>query len=228
MVRTSEKKVQEKALEYLRRKYRARARWRRVFAQTEVRTRRQYGGKRADGLLAYRSWWGRLQVVSLEAKSHKTLPALRPRRQDRDLIVHSFWTGLAVCLGSGAFFFFWKMDDPYLQYAFPLNILVAMALLYGYLSRSSSRHKKAWVLDQLNQYPANRQWLAISEDGLGALAKKEQQHLRKICKRRGIGILLVNARGKVRSWLKPAHRRKWFGDFLQYYSREKEIRKALA
>ncbi len=228
MSRLSEKKVQDRALAYLRRLYRLRARRGRIFAQTEVRTRREYGGKRADGLLAYRSWLGQTRVISLEAKSHKTLASLRPRRQDHWLIYRSLWIGLLVCLGSGAFFFLYRMDDPYLQFALPLNILVAAALLYGYLTRSSSRHQKAWVLDQLQQYPANLQWLAFSADSLEALPTGEKERLKQLCRREGFGVLVVPARGRIKQWLRPSFQRKWIGDFLKYYSREKEIRKVLA
>ncbi len=214
-------------MQYLRRTYRARARRGRVFAKMEVRTRKEYGGKRADGLLAYRSWLGRMRVISLEAKSYNTLSAIRPRRQDKQWVYRSLWIGLLVCLGSGAFFFTYRMEDPYFQYTIPLNILAGAALLYGYLTRSSSRHKRAWVLDQLQQYPANLQWLAFSADSLAALPEQEKDHLRQICRRRGFGILVVNARGKVQRWLKPSFQRKWIGDFLQYYSKESEIRASL-
>ena len=226
--RLSEKKVQDRALAYLHRHYRFRARRGRVFVQAEVRTRPRYGGKRADGLLAYRSWWGPTRVVSLEAKSLKTLRALRPRRQDHWLLMRSLWMGLLVCLGSGAFFFLYKMDDPYLRYALPLNVLIGTALLYALLTRRSSRHQQAQVIDQLQQYPANRQWLACSADSLRDLTERERQQLKAICRRRGIGVLVVPQRGRVRRWLRPGFHRKWIGDFLEYYSRENEIRRILA
>lgn len=226
-MRLSEKIVQEKAINYLRKVYRLEARMGKIFAKAEVRTRREYGGKRADGLLAYRSWLGRMRVVSLEAKSHKTLAAIRPKRKDRKLLLKSIWMGLAVCLGSGAFFFLYRVDDPYLQFAVPLNVLVGAALLYGYLTRFGSQYQFAKVLDQLQQYPANRQWLAFSADSLEALPEKEKRNLKKICQRKGFGVLIVHARGKVQRWLSPSLQRKWRGDFLQYYSKEQEIRTIL-
>lgn len=226
-MRLSEKIVQEKAIKYLRKRYRGKARMGKVFAKAEVRTRQRYGGKRADGLLAYKSWLGSTRVISLEAKSHKTLAAIRPKRQDQQLLLKSFWMGLAVCLGSGAFFFLYKMDDPYLQYAVPLNVMVIAALIYGYFTRSGSQYQFAKVLGQLQQYPANRQWLAFSADSIASLPEREKRYLKKICQRQGFGVLIVHARGKVQRWLKPALQRKWRGDFLQYYSKEKEIRMLL-
>ncbi len=226
-MRLSEKIVQEKALKYLRKRYRIEARRGRIFAKAEVRTRKEYGGKRADGLLAYRSWLGRMRVISMEAKSHKTLAAIRLQRKDRKLIWKSILMGLFVCLGSGAFVFLFKMEDEYLRYAVPLNIMVASALLYGYLTRHQSQYQFANVLDQLEQYPANQQWLAFSQDSLDDLPEKERKNLRKICRRRGFGILIVSTQGKVKRLLKPAFQRKWLGDFLQYYSKEKEIRSSL-
>lgn len=227
-MRLSEKIVQERALRYLRKKYRLKANRGRVFAKMEVKTRKKYGGKRADGLLAYRSWLGQMRVISLEAKSHKTLAAIRPKRKDQQLFLKSLWMGLAVCIGSGAFFFLYRMDDVYLQFAVPLNILVAAALLYGYLTRESSQYQFAKVLEQLQQYPANQQWLAFSADSLDSMPEQEKKYLRKICQRKGFGILIVFSKGKVKRWLSPTFQRKYFGDFLQYYSLEKEIRDTLS
>ena len=228
MKKLSEKTVQEKALAYLRRRYRPWARWGQVFAKTEVRTRRQFGGKRADGLVAYRSWWGTTRVISLEAKSHKTLRALRLQRENSAWWWRSILVGLAVCLASGAFLFLFKMDDAYLRYAFPLNVLVSASLAYAYFTRYSSRYQRAGVHRQLRQYPANQQWLAFSADSLQHLPPQEQKRLRQVCQRLGFGVLIVHSRGRVQRWLKPTFRRKWFGDFLKYYSKEKEIRQVLA
>ncbi|NRB65164.1 MAG: hypothetical protein HRU40_19465, partial [Saprospiraceae bacterium] len=101
MGKLSETKVQMVALNYLTQKYRRKAKRNRVFADIEVRTRREAGGGRADGLLAYRNFWGGLRVVSMEAKSYNTLGAIRPRLSYKLLLWNSLRAGLLICLLSG-------------------------------------------------------------------------------------------------------------------------------
>ena len=68
------------------------------FAKEEVRTKKEYGAKRADGLLVFRHWlWGQY-VVSMEAKSYKTMPALKPRLDPYKLMWNSLKVGGAICL----------------------------------------------------------------------------------------------------------------------------------
>ena len=56
MSRMAEVTVQAKALNYLKKQYKRKARGGNIFAQAEVRTKKEYGSKRADGLLAYKHW----------------------------------------------------------------------------------------------------------------------------------------------------------------------------
>ena len=74
----SEQYVQRKAQAYLERRYRT---WgKALFSKMEVKTKKAFGGKRADGLIAFRRLiWG-TYVVSMEAKSYKTLNAILPYR----------------------------------------------------------------------------------------------------------------------------------------------------
>lgn len=227
MSKLTEKVVQDTAQAFLYQWYRKRARRGRIFSRTEVRTRRKYGGKRADGLLAFRHFlWG-MTVVSMEAKSYKTLAAMKPFRDDNILLLNSLKAGMWICLLSGAFLAFYRMQDGFMQFLLPVNTFVIAALLYGFLTRNSARHKVADVLNQLAEYPANERWLAFSEDSLHDLPRKKRRLLGKICRTHGIGIVVVKRKGNAYAWYKARRERKWFGDFLKYYSNEKKIREAI-
>ena len=228
MANLSEKVVQDTAQEFLYLRYRKKARKGKIFSRTEMRTRQKYGGKRADGFLAFRHFlWGTF-VVSMEAKSFKTLSAMKPRRDDKLFLWNCVKAGLKVCILSGMFFALYKMDDQYLQFVLPLNMFACSAIIYGFFTLHSSKHQTVSVIRQLAQYPANERWLAFSQDSWKALPKDKRSDLEKICYHQGIGILIVSGRNKARIWRHTSMRWKWFGDFISYYSHEKKIREAIA
>ena len=223
----TERKVQQKALNYLNKKYRWRCFSGKLFSKTEVRTHRRFGGKRADGLLAFRHWlWG-TYVVSLEAKSLKTLPAIRPYRDQWNFLYNCIKAGIIGLLLSGAYLALVKMDDGLIQFSLPFNTWVAFAVGYGIVTVNSFRHRTLPVVQQIKQYPANEQWLAFCSKSMAALSARKKKHLLEICKYQGIGILVVQASGKVRSLVKPKRRWRWQGDYLRYYSKGKQIRQSL-
>lgn len=227
MAKLSEKIVQDTAQEFLHQRYRKRARKGRMFSRTEVRTRQQFGGKRADGLLAFQHYlWG-TYVISMEAKSFKTLASMKPRRDDNLLLWNSFKAGLKFCVLSGMFFAIYRMEDSFLQFILPLNMLVCGAIIYGFFTLHSYRHKTVRVIRQLAQYPANERWLAFSQDSLELLEKDKLKALDKICKFKGIGIIVVSQKGRAVVRRSASMQWKWFGDFLKYYSHEKRIREAI-
>ncbi|RMG85615.1 MAG: hypothetical protein D6714_05640 [Bacteroidetes bacterium] len=223
-----ERTVQVHALEFLEKRARKRARRGRCFARMEVRTKARYGNKRADGLLAFKHWLSGTYVVSLEAKSHKTLPAIVPKTEVGLLVWNSFRAGLLVCILTGAFFAFFKMDDGLLQILLPLNTLGVGALGYGIITRNHFSHKNIAVVKQIGQYPANEQWLAFSRDSIARLPVKKVGYLKTICRERGIGVLVVSPGGKIEVFVKAKYRINWWGDFLKYYAPETEIRRFLA
>lgn len=227
MANLSEKTVQHTAQTFLYHKYRNKARKGRVFSRTEVRTRAKFGGKRADGLLAFQHFFWGTYVVSMEAKSFKTLSNIKPRRDDNLLLWNSFKAGLTFCILSGMFFAVYRMDDGFLQFILPLNMLVCGALIYGYFTLHSHRHKTVGVIRQLAQYPANERWLAFSKDSLDLLEKDKLNSLDKICKYKGIGIIVVSKKGRAKVLRSASMQWKWFGDFLVYYSYEKNIRQVI-
>jgi len=219
--------VQNSAQAFLAKRYSGLTGNRKLFSKTEVRTKKQYGGKRADGLLAYKHWLFGTYVVSMEAKSYKTLPAMKPKFDAWFFLKNCFQAGLVICIVSGAFFAFYKTEDPLLAYLIPMNAFLVGTLLYGVLTFTNYSNKIVSVIKQVKQYPANEQWLAFSADSLNKMSKQEVRHLRKICKARGIGILKVKAKNKVKIDIKPKMQFNYGRGFLYYYSKEKEIRKMI-
>ena len=227
MANLSEKVVQETAQVFLYNRYRKKARKGKIFSRTEVRTRQEYGGKRADGILAFQHYlWG-TYVISMEAKSFKTLSSIKPRRDDKLFIWNSIKAGIKICILSGMFFALYRMDVGFLQFMLPLNILVCGAITYGFFTLHGYQHKKARVIRQLAQYPANERWLAFSKDSLALMPKDKLKALDKICRNKGIGIVVVSRKGRAKVRFSAKMQWKWFGDFLTYYSHEQKIRKAI-
>ena len=159
-----ERTVQNKAQEFLEKKYRRKAKGKRIFSKTEMPTKKKYGSKRADGFLAFRHFFWGNYVVSVEAKSQKTLPAMRPYRDEFIMVKNCLTMGFYCCLGSGAFFALFKMDDNLFRFLIPIYTLIISALIYGLFTWRSYRHQTMDVIDQLKQYPANEKWLAFSKD----------------------------------------------------------------
>lgn len=216
-----ERTVQNKAQDFLEKKYRRKARSKRLYSKTEMPTKKKYGSKRADGFIAFRHFlWGKY-VVSIEAKSRKTLPAIKPYRDEFIMVKNCLIMGFYFTLGSGAIFALVKMEDQLFQYLIPIYAWIISALMYGLMTWRSYRHQTMDVIDQLKQYPANEQWLAFSKDSYDVLNKKKQKDLKKICKARGVGLLIFGRKISVLN--QPRYQWKWGKDFLKYYSKEEEI-----
>lgn len=220
----SELTVQHSAQRFLERKYSGLTGRRRLFSETEVRTKREYGGKRADGLLAFNHWLFGTFVVSMEAKSAKTLPALKPKFDAWFFIKNCLKAGMVICIVSGSFFALYKAEDPFMQYMIPVNAFLVGTLLYGVLTFTNYSNKMVKVVSQIRQYPANEQWLAFSTDSFDRMNKEERRHLLKICRARGIGILEVRKKDKVKVNLKPRFQSNFGRGFLYFYSKENEIK----
>jgi hypothetical protein len=224
--RLIERRVQEAAQGFLESYYKA---WHRnrIYSNLEERTKKKYGMKRADGLLAYRKNRRKAFVVSMEAKSHKTLPALKPYRVNSLWIKDSIWKGLLFCILSGTIFFIWNYDtfSPLLQMLMPFSFWMLSSLLYAILFKNSYRYQEMKVLKQVLQYPANEQWLSFSHDAFDMIKPKMRDNLFKICKARGIGVLMVSQDRRVSLISKAKRRRSIVGkDYLKYYLEEDNIR----
>lgn len=223
----TEKEIQHRAVQFLEQHYKRQAKGGRLFADVEMRTRQKFGGKRADGLLAFNHWlWGKV-VVSLEAKSMKTLRAVKPHWDGWLMLRNCIRAGFVTALVSGAWMAVYRMNDGFWQFLLPINVFVLGALAYGFFTFRTYRHQRVNVIKQLHQYPGNEGWIAFDQASVDRMSSEQWRHLRKICRFQGVGLLIVKRNKKVSEVESPRFTFKWFGDFLQFYSREKEIRELI-
>ena len=217
--------VQSSAMAFLEKRYCNKAWGKRLFSQLEVRTRKKYGRKRADGLLAFKHFIFGTYVISMEAKSYRTLEAIKPWKDHGRILLGSLKAGVILNILTGVGLLIFKLNDGYYQYLLPLFVFLFGASLYALLTWTSSRHLVADVLFQIKQYPANEQWLAVSKDSLSRLPEGKRSRLIQLCRNEGIGLLEVKQNKQVKAILTP--RRNWLPSFLKYYSIEDKIRKSI-
>lgn len=224
--RLEEITVQKRAQAYLEQYYKIKHGQRHLFSNIEERTKKKYGMKRADGLLAYKLNNRRAYVVSMEAKSHKTLPALRPYRVNKVWIKDSIWKSFLFTLASGVLFFAWRQDGWLVL--MPFGVWFLAFLVHLFLFKGSYKYQEMEVIHQVFQYPANEQWLSLSEDSFDMIQENLRMNLIKICKARDIGVLMVDQDLHVNMIHPPkARKRYWFYGYLTYYHNEEAIRKHL-
>lgn len=228
MARLIERTVQEAAQKYLEKYYKRKAKKGRMFSKVEVRTRKEYGGFRADGFLAFKKrWTGELYVVSMEAKSYKTLKAIQPYRDPKLWRNNSLWAGFLFSVGTGGIFALIGFSNPIEGLMFFFGMWFLGYIIYKFITRNSFQHKNIPVLEQVEQYPANEKWISISEDSFEDIDKKGQDAFLKVCKSRGYGLIMVDSKRKNHRYYRPKkHYRPW-GSYIKYYSLEDEIRKYL-
>lgn len=217
--------VQKAAQGYLDKYYKIKHGQNNCYSNIEERTKKQYGMKRADGLLAYKLNRKKAYVVSMEAKSHKTLPALKPYRVNKLWIQDSIWNGFLFTLATGVLFLAWRNDGWLVL--LPFGVWCLATLVHLFLFKNSYKYQEMAVVHQVFQYPANEQWLSLSEDSFEMIDAKLQDNLFKICKARDIGVLMVDTKLNVNQIHAPKSRRKFWGDYLSYYHNEDDIRKHL-
>jgi len=225
--RLSERKVQNVSLDHLKKYYKFKHNERRIYNNIEERTKKEYGMKRADGLLAYKLNKKKAYVISMEAKSHKTLPALKPYRVNNLWLKDGLWKGLLFTIITGVIFFVWKGDGVLERLVFPLGVWIGATLLHMLIFQRSYKYQEMEVIHQVFQYPANEQWLALSDDSFEMIDPALRMNLFKICKARDIGVIMVDRRKRAKVIHPARSHRKFWGDYLMYYHNEIDIRRYL-
>lgn len=222
--RITELVVQKAAQSYLVQYYKLKRQPKKLYSALEERTKKKYGMKRADGLLAYAKSKRKAYVVSMEAKSHKTLPALKPYRMNKVWISDSIWKAFLGTLASGTIFLLWRANELGMQaFLLPLGIWSLLTFLHLLFTKNSAKYQEMAVVHQVKQYPANEQWLSFSEDALELIPQHLQKNLFKICKARGIGVLIVNKKKQCSMIHTPAIRNPFWKNFLIFYHNEAKI-----
>ncbi len=223
----SESQVQVYALDFLKNYYRRRARGRRVAAVAEARTNGRRRQGRADGLVVWRHWLtGAVQVASMEAKSRLTRQAIRPKFHFGQWLRNSLLAGLVVCAVTGALTLWYKVEGRW-GWLLPLNLWVGSSVLYGLLTWRNPGHRQAAMMQQLDRYPANFQWLAIPERFFQQMGPEDRKALARLCEMEGQGLLLVQGRGRVKVQCKARRRRWWGRRLLARYARARELLRQL-
>jgi len=229
MARLIERTVQVAAQKYLEDYYKRKAKKGRMFSKIEVRTKKPYGGFRADGFLAFKKrWTGELYVVSMESKSYKTLKAIQPYRDNKLWFKNSLWAGFLFAVGTGGFYAIVGFDNAILGLMFFALMFLIGFLGYGILSRNSFQHKMIAVLNQVEQYPANEKWISISEDSFEDIDKAGQDAFLKVCKSRGYGLIIVDSKKNNQRYYRPKKTYRPWGSYVKFYSLEDDIRQYLA
>ncbi|RMD70773.1 MAG: hypothetical protein D6818_08705, partial [Bacteroidetes bacterium] len=177
----SESQVQVYALDFLKKYYRRRARCGKVAVRAEAPTVGRKRG-RADGLVVWRHWLtGGIQVASMEAKSRLTRQAIRPQFHFGQWLRNSLLAGVVVCALTGVLTVWYKVEGTW-AWLLPLNVCVGSGALYGLLTWRSAGHRRASMMQQLDRYPGNFQWLAIPERVFRQLDEEDRQALLRLCR----------------------------------------------
>lgn len=194
MGKLTEKYVQEASLNFLADYYKRKYSLEKIFAKTEVKTTYKKTNGRADGLIAFRTVDNSIYTVSLEAKSHKTFNSLRTIYENKKFfglgflfLILSFTIIHTLLLNQG-----WVIKWIF---AFIMSLVLTFGLLI--LFQYNAWFEKHSVIDQIQKYPANEKWIAISKDAYNYYNKLNDYELVFRAKKYNIGILVVNQRQKV-------------------------------
>ncbi|MEM9836381.1 MAG: hypothetical protein AAF828_07760 [Bacteroidota bacterium] len=210
----SERFVQDSVAERLNKQYYRR---RPIYVGTESYT----GLKRADVLLAFMRASKRPYTVVVEAKSRTTIHNLKLKHQpDKEL----WWSrGLALILIATL-----VIITGYEWYVNALNTLLLLAVFIGGVSLVGllirwldvSFTKSISAIEQLAGYPANESWIAIATDTF--TKRTEYLELLRQCRKNGVGLIVVNRRGRLNLKLTPKPRHV-FNDYLAKYGKKRVI-----
>jgi hypothetical protein len=181
--------------------------------------------KRADVFLAFMRASNRPYVVVVEAKSRTTIHQLKLKEAPRQ----TRWAGrvltLALIVGLSAIL-------GYQWYFNAVNTLLLLGLFVLGSSLISAVLSKLELsvlgsisaIEQLGRYPANEKWIAVGEDTFAR--PKEYDTLVHQCKKNGIGLIVVNARGRIKRKLIPEPRHT-FNNYLGKYGKKAKIMAAI-
>lgn len=214
----SERFVQNAVRDGLNKRYYRR---RNAYVGTETYTRL----RRADVLLSFMRAPNRPYTVVVEAKSRTTIGNLKLKRdasrQKRygQLIAGVMIVGLLLVTGYQ--YYFNAVNTLLLLLVFVLGS-VLIGRLAGWLDLWFTKSISA--IEQLAGYPANESWIAVASDTF--IKKTDYQILRRQCRKNGVGLIVVNERGRLKLVLKPRPRHV-FNDYLSKYGKKKEIMKKI-
>ncbi|TXF88765.1 hypothetical protein FUA23_13010 [Neolewinella aurantiaca] len=181
--------------------------------------------KRADVFLAFMRARKRPYVVVVEAKSRTTIHQLKLKEAPRQTrwagraITIVFIVGLSAVLG-----YQWYFNAVNTLLLLGLFVL-GSSLISAVLSKLElSALGSISAIEQLGRYPANEKWIAVGEDTF--VRPEEYKTLVDQCKKNGLGLIVVDAKGRLKRKLIPSPRHT-FNNYLGNYSKESKILSAI-
>lgn len=210
----TERFVQNAVRDRLNKKYYRR---KRVYEGTETYTQL----KRADVLLAFMRAPNRPYTVVVEAKSRTTIGNLKLKK-DKERRQRYSW---AIALGlitlllaiTGYQYYFNAVNTLLLLLVFLVGTLLIGRIatwLDLWFTKSIS------AIEQLAGYPANESWIAIASDTFSK--QNDYRNLYRQCRKNGVGLIVVNEKGRLKLVLKPKARHV-FNNYLAKYGKKKDI-----
>lgn len=181
--------------------------------------------KRADVFLAFMRARNRPYVVVVEAKSRTTIHQLKLKEAPRQ----TRWAGRAVTVAlivglSAVLGYQWYFNAVNTLLLLGLFVL-GSSLISAVLSKLElSVLGSISAIEQLGRYPANEKWIAVGEDTFAR--PKEYETLVRQCKKNGLGLILVDARGRIKRKLVPEPRHT-FNNYLDSYGKKAKIMAAI-
>lgn len=210
----TERFIQDAVAEQLNKKYYRR---KPAFVSTEVYTRL----KRADVMISFMRARNRPYVVVVEAKSRTTIHQLKLQEKDSRVRFIAQSTTLAVIVGLSAVIGYqWYFNA--LNTLLLMGVFIGGSILVGTLIR-----RLEWsivgaisAIEQLGRYPANEHWVAVGENTF--VRPEEFRTLKRQCKKNGVGLIVVDRRGKIQLRVIPEPRHV-FNDYLSKYGKRNNI-----
>ena len=192
----------------------------RYWIEREVKHSSKRFRGRADAVVAGVLGDGSVYTICVEAKSMRTLGAIRGRG---GCVVQFLVAGTAG--GALGAFAWWQIGGPGGIAAWAATFLIFGIAVLWLLERFRFFFSPASVLAQVARYPGNERWLAIAQDALDS-SPHAVADLRKDCQAMGIGLLGVNRRGNSAVYQLAARDRDP-GDMISEYRRGDSMRHEL-
>lgn len=197
-----------------------------IYAETEAKTKK---GKFADGFYAFRRTHNTIYVASLECKKELDSNSLgfmiHPKRLVRWILI------LASIFNIGFFILWFHYNQLLGLYLEPLTIALVVlffVFLYRFIETYFIKNEPKPllirnVLYQLEQYPADEQWLAFSTPQ-DDKQRERLDAIKKDCSQKGIGLLLVDMSIEKVVWEKlPKSQTRYGFSYLKYYQKAETI-----
>ncbi|WP_116126650.1 hypothetical protein [Lewinella sp. IMCC34183] len=188
-----------------------------AYVSTEVYTRL----KRADVLLSFMRARNRPYVVVVEAKSRTTIHQLRLKTNPG----RAEWTGrllsLLLIVGlSAALGYQWYFNALNTLLLLTLFLLGSVALTALVTTLRLRFARSISAIEQLGRYPANESWIAVGDDTF--VRPEEYRTLLRQCRKNGVGLIVVDGRGRLalRQLPRPRH---VFNNYLGRYGKHQSM-----